>query len=435
MAATTEAQTVVVASRKPFPNETYVPGMQRRRLLQRLGTGLAATASVAIAGCAQDDAPADPGTDAPTDTDGSTPTDSSVPTRTPTGPERYTRRGRGDGVALVADSDAVFHAGGDEVRALVGDGEVGWTADGAAEGDVTGAALTVDGEALVVSWTGETRAYATGDGTERWRTDTGCVGPPAIVEDTVVLVDRQGRVVGRALERDDGRWVGELGATPTGVVGTGGAAVVVTRGPGDSALVRALTPSDGSERWRVHPGYEVTTPPATVDGVAAVGTIHPGHELGDDPASPSPTDGAADGALVGCADGSEAWTTGLGGRPVRLGASSSDGVFVLHDAFVFEELSRRPHLSVVGADGVGWTRRPVPTSVDPVVTKGAIALSGTLPSGDATTLAREQVTGHTIWRQSGSIDTAAAAGDALAVVDGARVRLLGALGGRERWTA
>jgi hypothetical protein len=431
----TETQTDAVASRKPFPSETKGPDMRRRHLLQRLGTGLAGATSVAIAGCAQDDSPADPDTDAPMETDDPTPTDSAVPTRTPAGPERYTRRGRGDGVALVTDPDAVFHAEGDEVRALVGDGEVGWTADGAAEGDVTGAALTVDGESLVVSWTGETRVYATGDGTERWRADTGCVGPPATVGDTVVLADRQGRVVGRALERDDERWVGELGATPTGVVGVDGAAVVATRGPGDSALVRALTPSDGRERWRVHPGYEVTTAPVAFGGVAVVGTLHPGHELGDDAATTSPTDGAADGALVGCADGSEAWATGLDGRPVRLGASSSDGVFVLHDAFVFEELSRRPHLSVVGVDGIGWTRRPVPTAVDPVVTKGAIALSGTLPSGDATTLAREQVTGHPIWRQSDSVDTAAAAGDAFAVVDEPRVRLLGALGGRERWTA
>lgn len=435
MATTTETQTDPVPSRKPFPSDPFVTDMERRRLLRTLGAGLAASGSVALAGCAQDDSPADPATDAPTDTDDPTPTDSQAPTRTPTGPERYTRRGRGDGVALVANSDAVFHAEGDEVQTLVGDGEVGWTADGATEGEVAGATLVEGSDTLVVAWTGETRAYDTGDGTERWRASHGCVGPPAVVEDAVVLADRQGRLVGRAVERDDEQWAGELGATPTGVVGADGVAVVATRGPGDSALVRALDPGDGSEHWRVHPGYEVTTPPVAVDGVAAAGTIHPDHELGDDPATPSPTDGAAHGAVVGCADGSEAWATGLDGRPVHLGAPRSDGVFVLHDAFVFEELSRQPHLSAVDPGGVGWTRRPVPTAVAPVVTKGAIALSGTLPSGDATTLTRNQVTGHTIWQQSSSINAVAAAGDTFAVADGARVRLLGALGGRERWTA
>jgi hypothetical protein len=415
--------------------------MERRRLLQRLA-GLGAAAAVGLAGCTRGEQPG--GTGTPTDT--RTPTDGPTetrPPRTPTAPERYTRRGRGDGGAVVAseafDATVAFHAAGDTVRAIERDGEGRWTAEGAPEDDVEGATI-VGTDSLVVAWTGETRAYDPTDGSERWRAARGCVGPPAVVDDRVVLVDQQGRLVGRALSRDDERWTGALGGTPTGLVGVGGSVAVATRGPGDSALVRTLDPGDGSERWQVHPGYEVTTPPVAVDGRAVVGVLNSGHELGDAPATASPTDGAASGAVVGCADGTEAWTTGVQGRVNRLLAGGSDRVFAAHEAFVFERLERRPHLSLLGPDGTEWTRRPAPASIGPVVTQGAVALSGRSPGsgdapGDPVTLTRDQVTGDTIWRQSRGADAVAAAGDVFVVADGPRVRALDAPSGRERWTA
>jgi outer membrane protein assembly factor BamB len=420
--------------------------MERRRLLQRLGTGLGAASAVGLAGCTlDDDGPGDTGTPTETPTDTRTPTDeptTTSPPRTPTGPERYTQRGRGDGVAVVAsdafDADIAFHAAGDRVRAVEGNGEVRWTADGAREGDVAGA-VVVGADSLVVAWTGETRAYDATDGTERWRATRGCVGPPAVVENTVVLADRQGRVVGRALSRDDERWTGALGATPTGLVSVARHVAVATRGPGDSALVRVLDPRDGSEQWQVHPGYEVTTQPVTVDGAVVVGVLNPGHELGDPAATASPTDGAASGAVVGCGDGSEAWTTGLPGRPVDLRAVG-DHVFTVHDAFVFERLARVPHLSTVRPDETTWTDQPVATGATPVVTQGAVVVGGTQPStsgpGEVPLLAGHATTdGARWWEREESTAALAAAGETVLTATESRVRVHDALSGTSRWKA
>jgi outer membrane protein assembly factor BamB len=422
--------------------------MERRRLLQRLGTGLGSAVAVSLAGCTLDgDGPGDTGTPTvtPPPTETRTPTDEPTatrPPRTPTGPERYTQRGGGDGVAVVAsdafDADVAFHVAGDAVRAVEDDGEIRWTADGAREGDVAGA-VVVGTDSLVVTWTGETRAYDAADGTERWRATRGCVGPPAVVEDTVVLADRQGRVVGRALSRDDERWTGALGATPTGLVSVAGRVAVATRGPGDSALVRALDPRDGSEQWQVHPGYEVTTPPVAVDGAAVVGVLNPEHELGDSAATASPTDGAASGAVVGCDDGSEAWTTGLPGRPVDLRAAG-DRVFTVHDAFVFERLARVPHLSAVRPAGTTWTDQPVASGVTPVVTQGAVVVAGTQPStsgpGEVPLLAGHATTDGTRWWEREESTTAlAAAGETVVVGTESRVRVHDALSGTVRWEA
>jgi outer membrane protein assembly factor BamB len=113
--------------------------------------------------------------------------------------------------------------------------------------------------------------------------------------------------------------------------------------------------------------------------------------------------------------------------------------FVTHDAFVFEELERRLHRSSLDASSVGWTRRLAPASVGPVVTQGAVALSGISPSsgggvGDPVTVARIRATGERLWHRPERFGALGVAGDTLLAATDARVRALDPLSGRERWT-
>jgi len=194
------------------------------------------------------------------------------------------------------------------------------------------------GDVVAVSVDGTLRRIDLATGEQLWSTTlrTDVETAPAVGGGLVVVVDRGGAVLARALDDGTARWETELPAAERAAIGGGVVAV-----QGATAEVWALDPRDGSRRWDgEHHG--VSRRLLVVDGVVV--------SQSDEGTAAWAADG--DGTTIWTAGGSEALLAG-DGRVVLV-----DGDSVELRTLAGEVLER----AEIGAAGLGVVRMYLPTA-------------------------------------------------------------------------
>jgi outer membrane protein assembly factor BamB len=189
-----------------------------------------------------------------------------------TGATRWTAHASGTLQELVLGDARVLGLGAGFAHAFeAASGEIAWTRTLPPQGDSTG--VSVSAGTLVASYAdGAVVAIAVQDGRLLWtHTLQGRPGPPLMFKDTVYVGATDNRLYALAAKDGKERWSWRTGGD---VVGVGADAKAVYYTSLD-AVVRAVNPGNGHQRWKHDGGTRAVAPPLALDGAVVVAGLSP----------------------------------------------------------------------------------------------------------------------------------------------------------------
>ena len=157
----------------------------------------------------------------------------------------------------------------------VASGASQWTQPLDDAGDPLGAVAS--GDAVFVSFAkGAVRRVAAGDGRIAWtRMMDGRPSPPLLVEDSVYVGATDNHFSALAAKDGKVRWSWRIGGDVIGAAADGGARPKAVYYASLDAVVRAVNPGNGHQRWKRDGGTRAVAPPIALDGSVLVAGLMP----------------------------------------------------------------------------------------------------------------------------------------------------------------
>jgi outer membrane protein assembly factor BamB len=204
------------------------------------------------------------------------------------------------------------------------------------------------GDALIVSFArGVVRRVAPGDGSVAWtHMLDGRLSPPLLVKDTVYVGSTTNRFYALDVASGKERWQWRTGGDVIGAAVDGTARPKAVYYASLDAVVRAVNPGNGHQRWKRDGGTRAVAPPLALDGSVVVAGLTPALSAF------TPLTGAPQGtfALPGEIHGTPLVTDTLVPRTVAMAVVLKDGrVFGLRAlSLMFNETAPQPLLALPG---------------------------------------------------------------------------------------
>ena len=193
-----------------------------------------------------------------------------------TGAERWTAHARGTLQQLAVAGNRLVAMGAGIAHAFdLATGTSIWSTTLPPAGDVTGIATAAD--ASYASYAeGRVVALSMADGRELWlREVKGRPSPPLVRDDSVYVGATDNRFYALDAKNGKERWTWRTGGDVVGAVASGTPTIKAVYYVSLDAVVRAVNPGNGHQRWKRDGGTRAVAPPLALDGSLVVAGLSP----------------------------------------------------------------------------------------------------------------------------------------------------------------
>jgi outer membrane protein assembly factor BamB len=193
-----------------------------------------------------------------------------------TGAERWVARAQGTLQQLAVAGNRLVGMGAGIAHAFdLATGKPIWSRTLPPAGDVTGVATTAD--AVFGSYAeGRIVAVAVADGRELWSREVkGRPSPPLVRDDSVYVGATDNRFYALDAKNGKERWTWRTGGDVVGAVASGTPKIKAIYYASLDAVVRAVNPGNGHQRWKRDGGTRAVAPPLALDGSLVVAGLSP----------------------------------------------------------------------------------------------------------------------------------------------------------------
>jgi outer membrane protein assembly factor BamB len=193
-----------------------------------------------------------------------------------TGAERWTAHAQGTLQQLAVAGTRVVAMGAGVAHAFdLATGQAIWNKTLPPAGDVTGIATAAD--AAYASYAeGRVVALSMADGREFWSREVkGRPSPPLVHDDSVYVGATDNRFYALDAKNGKERWTWRTGGDVIGAVASATPKVKAVYYASLDAVVRAVNPGNGHQRWKRDGGTRAVAPPIALDGSLVVAGLSP----------------------------------------------------------------------------------------------------------------------------------------------------------------
>lgn len=196
-----------------------------------------------------------------------------------TGAERWTAHARGTLQQLAVAGNRLVAMGAGIAHAFdLATGTSIWSTTLPPAGDVTGiATAAAAADAAYASYAeGRVVALSMADGRELWSREVkGRPSPPLVRDDSVYVGATDNRFYALDAKNGKERWTWRTGGDVVGAVASGTPTIKAVYYVSLDAVVRAVNPGNGHQRWKRDGGTRAVAPPLALDGSLVVAGLSP----------------------------------------------------------------------------------------------------------------------------------------------------------------